>query len=311
MARLVEETSCEDSGASRQSGPFQQLRARSLLLWIGAGVLFGVCLNILVASLGLEGFRGRVVSAAVWYTSILVAPILWIALQSSLSCDDLRFLFRLPSKGFKWYHLFGYPVLATSLNWGCQMIEASLLRSLFRLRVSAESVSARILGPSLESRPGPIVCVVLFLIAVVIIIGPLIEELVFRGLLLNRWAIKWSTPYAILISSALFAGYHWPRSISAFIFGLLMALLYVRTRTLLVPIVCHAFSNALHVGITCLLYLPPLRSQIAHGNLRFVNEATSLLLVGTLCLSFSLPWFVQLFHKQLRDPTVVATYLHV
>jgi membrane protease YdiL (CAAX protease family) len=79
---------------------------------------------------------------------------------------------------------------------------------------------------------------------IVVIMGPAIEELVFRGVILNRWAYKWGIRKGVVLSSLLFAlghrGILWP-----FVVGVVLSLIYLATRSLLVSIVCHMLVNAL------------------------------------------------------------------
>lgn len=75
-----------------------------------------------------------------------------------------------------------------------------------------------------------------------IIIAPLIEEVVFRGILLNRWSYKWGVKKAIILSSLIFALLHID-PIGAFVFGVGMCVLYLRSQSLWVPIFCHAAHN--------------------------------------------------------------------
>jgi hypothetical protein len=74
------------------------------------------------------------------------------------------------------------------------------------------------------------------------VLAPVVEELVFRGIILQRWAYRWGTRTGVIASSALFALGHgeW---FGHFLFGMLMSLLYLRTRRLWVPIVAHAINN--------------------------------------------------------------------
>lgn len=75
-----------------------------------------------------------------------------------------------------------------------------------------------------------------------VIIAPIIEEVVFRGILLHRWSYKWNVKKAIIISSLIFAVLH-PDPLGAFVFGVGMCILYLRTQSLWVPIVCHVVNN--------------------------------------------------------------------
>lgn len=80
------------------------------------------------------------------------------------------------------------------------------------------------------------------LMFVAVVCAPIIEELLFRGILLHRWARRWGTGPAVIASSVLFAVLHgeW---IGHFLFAVAMCALYLRTRTLWLPILGHALSN--------------------------------------------------------------------
>jgi uncharacterized protein len=77
---------------------------------------------------------------------------------------------------------------------------------------------------------------------VAVIIAPVIEEVLFRGLLLQRWALRWGTLTGVVLSSALFAIGH-VEVLGHFVFGVAMAALYLRTRSLWVPIAAHSLNN--------------------------------------------------------------------
>ena len=82
----------------------------------------------------------------------------------------------------------------------------------------------------------------------VVLLGPAVEELVTRGVLLHRWAYRWGVARGVLASSLFFALLHFD-PLGAFAFGVAMSLLYLSTGSLLVPIACHALYNGLIVAI--------------------------------------------------------------
>ena len=81
-----------------------------------------------------------------------------------------------------------------------------------------------------------------FLVAVVI--APVVEEVLFRGILMQRWALRWGTRTGIILSSAVFAVGH-VELLGHFVFGVVMCAMYMRTRSLLLPIATHALNNLL------------------------------------------------------------------
>lgn len=77
-----------------------------------------------------------------------------------------------------------------------------------------------------------------------IVVSPIAEELIFRGVFLNRLQLIVPPLFAVLVSSLLFASLHSFGSItSAFIFGICMAILYLKTDNILVPIFAHFLNN--------------------------------------------------------------------
>lgn len=79
----------------------------------------------------------------------------------------------------------------------------------------------------------------------VVVLGPVVEEGLFRGLLLHRWAVRWNLTAALWASSLLFGIGHAPSVIGSTVFGLVMAILYIESGSLLVPMVVHATNNAI------------------------------------------------------------------
>lgn len=79
-----------------------------------------------------------------------------------------------------------------------------------------------------------------------IIIAPILEELVFRGVLFNRLKIRAGILPAMLISSFLFAiGHEFGGMISAFVFGMCMCVLYLKTDNILMGMSVHFLNNLL------------------------------------------------------------------
>ena len=80
-----------------------------------------------------------------------------------------------------------------------------------------------------------------------VFIGPIIEEMIFRGLFVRYFLAKTSSNTAILYSSILFAIVHVSpdQVIQTFLAGLLLGYLYVKTNSVVAPILVHIAHNAL------------------------------------------------------------------
>jgi len=80
-----------------------------------------------------------------------------------------------------------------------------------------------------------------------IIIAPIIEEFVYRGIIFNYCRKKASLHWAVLISASLFSIVHFnPEGIIfLLIYGVMFAIVYYKTNNLLIPILLHSSINAI------------------------------------------------------------------
>src|SRR5687767_8994242 len=124
-----------------------------------------------------------------------------------------------------------------------------------------------------------------------VVVAPVVEEILFRGVILHRWAYKWGINRAVVYSSLAFAFIHIDL-IGAFIFGFVMAALYFRTKTLLVPIACHALHNAVTFALE---YLPWPDNSASYGVVDFRADWW----IGALCLTVAMPTMYVLRRKYL------------
>ncbi|MBM3956803.1 MAG: CPBP family intramembrane metalloprotease, partial [Gemmatimonadetes bacterium] len=85
------------------------------------------------------------------------------------------------------------------------------------------------------------------LLIVVVVWGPLGEEVFFRGFLLPGIAGRLGAPAAVVISSALFAGFHVDPGAFAptLLLGAALAWIYLRTGSIWPGVVAHGAQNAL------------------------------------------------------------------
>jgi len=87
------------------------------------------------------------------------------------------------------------------------------------------------------------------------IVGPIVEELLCRGIVLNRlcsWMPKWA---AVLISSLLFGVIHFNlfQGIYAFFMGIVLSVLYLRYRNIWVAIIAHIAFNMGNIMLRAIL----------------------------------------------------------
>jgi hypothetical protein len=81
----------------------------------------------------------------------------------------------------------------------------------------------------------------------VVIMAPVIEELIFRGVIMHGLMRNYSKITAVFVSALMFALFHlnpWQFP-ATFILGILLGILMVRTRNILLCIIGHAINNGL------------------------------------------------------------------
>lgn len=76
----------------------------------------------------------------------------------------------------------------------------------------------------------------------VVVLGPIVEEYFFRGLLLRVWITKWGVRRAIVYSSMLFSLLH-ADHLGAFLIAVVLSLSYIWSRRIQVPILIHMSYN--------------------------------------------------------------------
>ncbi len=171
-------------------------------------------------------------------------------------------LLPLLAAGRPFTRLFG-PTRATALMWAFG-IGAGVLTSVVALSVNAslallleaeEPVEQQILQDALA---GGVPLVLAVLIAVVA--APVTEEVIFRGVLFRALAGKLGLWLGAVLSSVVFALIHFeilfsqPIALAGlFTVGMLLALAYHLTGSLLVPVLGHAVFNAVSVSLALII----------------------------------------------------------
>lgn len=90
-----------------------------------------------------------------------------------------------------------------------------------------------------------------------IIIAPIFEEILMRGIILEGFLNKYKPATAIIASSIIFGTMHLniPQFINATIIGIFLGMVYYKTRSLALCIVAHMLNNAItSLGIQINVY---------------------------------------------------------
>jgi uncharacterized protein len=244
--------------------PFLKIRARGLVSW-----LIFVCIplvlvfNLVTFALPIGiSTRGNITAVLIY-----LCVYYWIYSKTKQGNIDIR-LFLQRTSNTKWLHLIGL-LLCLVLFF---VVSPSLIGILLHYVWPRPSILD---FASYDHEQSVFSWVVYILWAVVL--APIVEEMLFRGILLSRWSSKWGMRKAALISALAFAILH-SDTLGAFVFALCMTILYLRTQTLLIPIAAHALNNT--IAVACEFWIThdaSARDSIIHF--------LSITWVRTLCLA--------------------------
>lgn len=135
----------------------------------------------------------------------------------------------------------------------------------------------------------------------ILLLAPVFEELVFRGVILNGFLNRYSPTKSILVTSLLFSVLHLNpmQFIIAFLLGLLTGWYFYKTRNLLSCIMIHSLSNLF--GITMIKYfVDKLHSQVITTDTKII-QIDHFWLVIFLSLSLIVVGFFYLFKSIIED----------
>jgi membrane protease YdiL (CAAX protease family) len=134
-------------------------------------------------------------------------------------------------------------------------------------------------------------------IALSVIVGPLFEELVFRGVLLRSLATAWSRPRALTVAALAFALYHASpyQLVDPFLFGLVVGYLTLQSGSIVPGFIVHALVNA-RVAITWYR-----RPAVVWDILREHRDA--FLLLGAFAILIAFALVVRTEHTKQRHPS--------
>jgi uncharacterized protein len=181
-------------------------------------------------------------------------PFIWLFWKHTGGQVDLRYFFNHRIAPFSWHQLLAIWLIVLIFSFGLEGLIAYLV-----YRFAPDHQIWIVDQPFFPDDQHFLLDTGNFLLAVVI--APVMEELVFRGLLLQRLMIKYKPATAILVSSIIFGLLHveaWP---SASVFGIIMCLLFIHTRNLWVPVMIHIANNVVAVLINVVQYSNPASLQ--------------------------------------------------
>lgn len=209
--------------------------------------LAGAPLWALAVVLALGGLAAMVASRSVGNHE------LWTSLTATVAqsaCAILWLARFVPREGYSIGELLGDRIRGRNWAWTLLALASSLILSMGLLRLelalSSPEHARRVL---LHQAHQPGLAHALYKLVAFVVVAPLIEEMLFRGVLFRKWRYTKGAIWGVMLSSALFAICHAADLLGSMLFGIVAALLYTRTRTLWAPVAAHALHNGFAVAL--------------------------------------------------------------
>lgn len=133
----------------------------------------------------------------------------------------------------------GWVILGLFMAWGAQLLAGIL--ELNVLGIDADSENTNMIIDISRSNP--------IFIFVPALIGPILEELIFRKIIFNAFYKRWNFFVSALLSSLIFsvAHFEFTHILIYASMGFVFAYLYVKTKRIIVPIIVHMLMNTIAV----------------------------------------------------------------
>lgn len=225
------------------ANPFAAVRARTLILWMllaYPGLLLITILGGHLTGADMESQAFRFLGDYAPLSIAMVTWVLWAARRNSVRIS--RLVGRVPA-GYNWLSALGILLVAMVFSLG----SAGVIEYVVSLFAPGhiEWVMGSKMVPDAESG---LLYTVMWCLAVVAI-APTVEEALFRSMLINRWGTRWRLSTAVIASSLFFGVIHLTFFVGPAMLGMILAVMYIRSRSLIVPVVVHAANNFIAVAL--------------------------------------------------------------
>lgn len=206
--------------------PFQTMRARYFLIVFALLILIARSSNELLEST-FHIQNSSFINMLIFY----ILPIIWIF----YGYRKHRVSFSLFINRNETFNLVQVLYIAIML---CMFSYGYLILYMYSFAwITPDFIMNALHEPIIDSTGGYV-----FQFIMVVFIAPIAGEFVFRGFLLQRLAAKWGTSIAMIAVALLFAILH-VDFLGAAVFSIVLSIVYIRTKSLLMPIAIHMLNN--------------------------------------------------------------------
>lgn len=216
--------------------PFQTMRARYFLIVFALLILVARSSNeVLENTFHIQ--NSSLINILIFY----ILPIIWLFYRYRKHCVSFS-LFINRNETFNLVQVLYIAIMLCVFSYGY------LILYMYSFAwITPDFIMNALHEPIIDSTGGYVYQVIM-----VVFIAPIVGEFVFRGFLLQRFAAKWGTSIAVVVVALLFACLH-VDFLGAVVFSIVLSIVYIRTKSLLMPIAIHMLNNAFVIGASFLI----------------------------------------------------------
>jgi membrane protease YdiL (CAAX protease family) len=272
-----------DSARLFEAPKFRQVLASILAIWVGLVILI---LLIELLQNNPASFSDPLLTPF-FYLLLFGGSSLWVVQQYRRRHIDLRAIIGDWPAPMQWRRLIGLWLILFMFSLGAFQVSFALLSYVFPELVEQALQDSIFLTGDETAIPW---LYNLLMFGILVIAAPILEEFLFRGFLLHRWGTRWNVKTAVILSSVLFGILH-SNIIGLTAFGVVMALLYLRSGSLGLVVVVHSLNNAIAASLEVVTRLT--------GNIEVSSLAAfrSSIWLGIVLLAVSTPFLVRFLQR--------------
>jgi hypothetical protein len=289
-----------------EENPFYRIKARQILLCLFL-VMIGLAIQlIIISSIFKFDYKDPIFNSLVAILIEILAGA-WLLRQCKLVGINLKQLIGKVPSNYQWlplvclviarflfsigvFRLSYYPLSFIAPSFIEYIINDNINNDIFILAAKTFSPALYYLLESLGR----------------LVVNPLFSTFVFQGIVLHRWAAKWGNRTAILALCLLTGVMSYTNVLGGISFVLVETLLYIKSRTLIVPFIAYILSYLLYIFWKLLYLLFTMSSSTK--TVSVLEQFRSEWRVGVFFFVLSAPWIVHFIYKNWPHPNEPLPY---
>jgi hypothetical protein len=229
-----------------EENPFYLIKVRHILSWsflLIIGILFQLEIISSTSQLKLYSTEPLVSEIALTYVASLILALLWR--QCKLAGIEIKHLIGKVPDRYQWLPLVGLAIAHLFFSRGAFCIfyyPLSFIVPSFVEQILIDNQKMSIVSEG-STTFFPIAYYLIVAINICVI-DPIVSAVIFMAIILHRWGAKWGNIPAIIAVCMLLVAFDYPNFISLILGILISAILYAKTRSLVVVIIFIALTDS-------------------------------------------------------------------